>query len=347
MKSILPKRRSSAVARSLLVYLAATIASAFNLQAAADPNKELPSDVERLIKWLPEDTETVVVARSIILGDPAIPNIKKWSNIGIIAVMEGLNLARGKHLAPLSGRQVELAIRGSRNFDVVTSFGGLRSENCTIFSFAKDLDGSGKALMIDSLRKHADSVKLLVGREVFVFPSTISEEPWIKQPAWEGAYFVLLDPKTLLYATSDRYLAEVLERIDHLPKTRPLPDTLPEWKQVDLKSKAWILRHYPREDLATRAVGMTVACDDRQLRVVYTPRAGKEVDRDQVWYQWTLGRNLTREQLAKFRIERPGNGVVAFTATHPPDFEADGGLWLFQLLKLQAMDVAWAKSAKR
>lgn len=335
-------RQPSALVGWLVACLVAFGLNVPDLQAADGLTKRMPRDVERLVKWLPEDTETLVVARSLVLTKPESMLMTRWSDVGIITAMESLRVAESKYLAPLLGRQVELAVRGARHFDVVTSFGGLRSENCTIFSFATDLDASGKALT-DGLRKHANLVKTIAGREVFIFPSTISEEPWIRQSSWEGAYFVLLDPKTLLYATSDHYLTEVLQRIVHAPKVRALPDTLPEWKQVEFNSKAWMLRHYPREDPTTRAVGMTAACDDRQLRVVYTPRAGAEADRDQVRYQWTFGRVMTPEQRAKFRVEQQDDGSVVFIATQTPDFEADMGIWLFQVLKLQAMDVAWKK----
>ena len=316
------------------------------LWAAEAPLEGLPADVERLVKWLPEDTETLVVARTAVLTRPDPMWLKRWSDVGMISVTESLSVAEGGPLESILGRRVELAVRGARNFDGVTSFGGLRSEGCAIFTLATNLDAGGRALA-RSLRKHAASIRSVAGRDVYVFPSAVLKEPWTKPAPWEGAFFVVLDPRTLLYATSDRYLAEVLGHIDHPGNHRALPDSLPEWKHVNFAAPSWIVRHYPREDPTTHAIGMTAAGDENQMQVVYTSRAGAEVDPDQVRHQWASGQGPTPERRARFRVERRMDGAAVFATLGPPEFGKDPSGWPIQLCNLQAMDVAWGKDPRR
>lgn len=332
---------------SRLIYSLVLLAPSGSILWADDtPLKGPPADVERLVKWLPENTETLVVTRSTVLTKPDPMWLKQWSDVGRIGVTDSLSLAERGPLASILGHRVELAVRGARNFDGVTSFGGLRSEGCAIFILATDLDAGGQALA-KNLRKQADSIRSVTGRDVYVFPSAISKEPWTKPTAWEGAFFVVLDPKTLLYATSDRYLAEVLGRIDHPSDHRALPDGLPEWKHVNFTAPSWIVRHYPREDPITHAIGMTAAGDEDQLQVIYIPRAGTEAAPDQIRHQWTFGQDLTSERRATFRIERRMDGTAVFATTGKPEFGKDTLIWPIQLYNLQAMDVAWGESPRR
>lgn len=315
------------------------------LWAGDSPHKGLPADVERFLKWLPEDTETLVVARSFPMNDSDLFRMSRWSELGPYAMTESCQASQ-PFLSSIVGRRVGLAVRGARGFDVVTSFGGLRGEGCSIFTWERPLKDGGREL-IAAMRRRADAVRSIEGRDVFVFPSMISEEPWIRQKPWEGAFFVLLDSTTLLHATSDRYLAELLRRVDHPARARALPVDLAEWRHIDYAAPSWILRHYPREDSTTHAVGMVAQGESENLRVVYVPRPGTKVDSKQVESQWTAGLWVTREQGAKFRFDVRDDGSVRFTATGAPDFTNGMGMWVFQLQMLPAMDVGWAEAPKK
>ena len=102
-------------------------------------------------------------------------------------------------------------------------------------------------------------MRTLVGREVFVFPSTTVMESGFIQTKWQGTYYVLLKPNTVLCASSDRYLESVLRRVDEAPQARALPDNLPEWKQVNFDAPAWMLRHVPKAQEKVHAVGATAS----------------------------------------------------------------------------------------
>ncbi len=119
-------------------------------------------------------------------------------------------------LIPLRGRKVEYIVHGARNFEGVSSFGSLRSESCTIIVFESDLGDAAKE-WTDGLRRGAESIRTMIGREVFAYPSPTLMEPWEHETRWQGAYFVFLKPNVLLGASSDRYLESVLRRVDGAP----------------------------------------------------------------------------------------------------------------------------------
>ncbi len=219
--------------------------------------------IARVFQWLPEDTETLIVARSVNLPDPD-PNMS-WQELGAYLTPED---DIGKRLESLRNRKLECVVSGSKNFDVVSSFGSLRGESCSIFVFENDLGDVAKK-WTENLRKQAKTVRSLLDHEVFVFPSTTVMEPWMKPTEWQGTYYVLLNPRTLLCATSDRYLESILQRVKNVPKARALPESLPEWKYVDFNAPVWMLRHVDKFKKHDQLTGLTVAWKKDGFRVVY------------------------------------------------------------------------------
>ena len=184
------------------------------------PPGVLPAEVERLVRWLPEDTETLIVARSIPFpaappgGNPSPPGgwdepPGGWAGLGVSIATAGLDAERCPPLRPLVGRRVARVVRGAKNYDTVTKFGGLRSEGCTVVVFDAPLPDEGRAA-VAGFRLGAQETRTVAGREVFGLPSTIEKGRFIDGAPWEGTFLVLLAPDTLLVASSDRYLDAVL-----------------------------------------------------------------------------------------------------------------------------------------
>lgn len=276
------------------------------------PIGKLPADVERLVKWLPEDTETLVVARSMTLGPPRWEQMAGWSVYANFLLANDIDVA-GASFAPLRGRDVSLAVQGARNFDVVTKFGGLRGEHCTVFILSTPLEAGGRDLT-EHLRRHAASVRSMGGRDVFTFPSAILRQHEFKPLPWEGSYFVVLDPKTVLHATSGRYLAEVLARVTKPAPGRALADSLPEWKHVDLTAPAWVLRYFPPGGRDFGSAGMTASLRDKRLRIEYLPRANGPIDMADIEKYWFLA-DREPETRAKCQLVRGPDGRVTLTIT--------------------------------
>ena len=291
------------------------------------PSSRLPQLVQRVFLWFPENTETVVAARSFTMpgdwGDeedernsfPSGLSLKE--GVRAWAALEGLvELERGKYLRPLAGKTVVLALRGGRNFEPISAFGHHRSEGCAIIVFEKEL-GEAATRWVAMLRGEANKVRQIAGREVFVFPATrsMNRARWPKP--WLGIYLVLLKPDTILCATSDQYLEELLTRVDAASPRRALSDDLPEWKHVNPNASVWMLRHVSGTkedrsgDVARATVGVTWTMTDDRFRVVFIPKAdmAKEVEQEarKRWIQEKLG--------VQPEVVRQPDGTVTISST--------------------------------
>jgi hypothetical protein len=417
----------------MLLGVAFVCVAAQSLLAKAGPNKALPPRVASVLRWLPEDTETLFVARSVSLTDPGRDAAQDWLNAGVGLASEELLLDSGKQykaydlrlmsslknvrdiptqgkalvivaavvdvlhfrifdrdgkqvvdtdekrlpeeapqfvdfrkqlvglwpphrlkssengpvitavtsivdnalFAPLRGRKIECIVRGARNYDGVSKMGCLRSEGCSIIVFDTDL-GDAASKWTEGLRKGAKAVKTLAGHEVFVFPSGTFLDHFSKEAEWQGAYFVLLKPNTVLCASSDRYLESVLRRVNDAPKSRALPDNVPEWKQVDLDAPVWMLRHIPEAGERSHTVGSTAAFRRSGFRVVYVPKSGSAMNIEQIRAEWlpanSFDAQILRDQL---KTVRQSDGTVVVSCNEKL---GDDTVWfVFQLYWLQAI----------
>ena len=73
-------------------------------------------------------------------------------------------------------------------------------------------------------------------------------EAWVKLKPWQAEFVVLVDSRTLITASSDAYLEQILKGMKADPEGRALPANLPEWKYVDPSVKAWLLRRLPERN---------------------------------------------------------------------------------------------------
>jgi hypothetical protein len=176
---------------------------------------------------------------------------------------------------PLPQRKIKLAVCGGRNAEIVSAFGSMRKESCAIIVLEKPLDGDANKWQ-DALRARAKKTRTIVDQEVFEFPSLTVMEGVYKQKEWQGTYVSLLAPDTILCATSDRFLEELLERRKSTPKDRALPADLPEWKQIDIGAPAWLLWHpAPKEGSAIQGGGWMWR--DDVVEFIYVPRRDAEI----------------------------------------------------------------------
>jgi hypothetical protein len=215
---------------------------------------KVPEFVQGVLSWLPTDTETLRVARDFVLDTNLLQQLKDDEFDRKLATSNGL-LTVGLMPGPLEetfvGQPIRWAVRGGRNYDIVSKFGQLRMEGATVLQFANDvLAGEGGRRLEQRLRKSAKEVRTVAGCQVFCFPprempkKTGSLERVELKP-WQGEYVVLLPPDVLIAATSDSYLGELLRRRGGTPKGRALAPDLAEWKYVEPGAQAWFVRHIP------------------------------------------------------------------------------------------------------
>lgn len=227
----------------------------------------LPPHVRGTIAWLPPDSDTLHVAQGFAIPDtgPASQNRSERDHrrCAQLPVLEGLfEPEHAKFFKPLVGKQVLAAVRGQRNAETVSSFGALRSEGCSILHFEEDLGEAARELTT-LLRDGSLQVRKHNGHEVFALASTVVMEPWVQPKPWQGTFVVLLTSKRVLCASSDKYLAYVLDHLDSWSPEQPFPLTLGEWSHVDTTAPGWMLRHIA--PISRQSIlGVTMTCTKDQ-----------------------------------------------------------------------------------
>ena len=106
---------------------------------------------------------------------------------------------------------------------------------------------------------------------MLVFPSMVEMEAIFKLKPWQGTFIVLLNPKTILCATSDAYLEEVLDRVDHpIEGVSPLAQRQ-EWKYVDPNSAAFMVRRVPDRQTPRPLQGIVWNQSKQEAKITYLP----------------------------------------------------------------------------
>jgi hypothetical protein len=274
---------------SLLIFLAAIFCnvscSTENARTrASSPQAEI--DVQRILSWLPTDTETLLVANGPfwISSFQVAQNYQNYevSSQELAKDFEGLTLAlfnskSGVLEKHLEGKKVLFAAEGSRHFRPPVGLGELPYEGCAIAIFADDLGDRW-----DSFMKVASPIALQVeeleGQKIVVFQEKSEEDIWT-------TFVAFPQKRVVLVATNRDFLREVLVRMRGAGGERAFPQTLPEWQFVNKRSQFWGLRHFDRrqakEDPTSpfggeksanipdeQAVGLTYQCDPRRERKV-------------------------------------------------------------------------------
>lgn len=264
-------------------------------QDGAEEAPKLPPPVAEALRWLPAETDTIVVARSVVLpkepgeGRPA-PSLQADPEGTATRVLQ--RTAAGPlafaddpaYLALLAGREAAWAVHGARNYEPASLFGGLRYEGAHVLIFEKDL-GDAVERLTKLLREKATEVKTIAGKDVYVLKWNFPKEPYIRTKPWEGLFVVRPEARVLLYGTSEAYLKELLERRKQNPTKRAaLPDDLPEWKHLDPAVPAWAVRHPAKAGRGGRraAAGMLLSLTPEEkefVRIVYLPADNKSPEK--------------------------------------------------------------------
>jgi hypothetical protein len=242
--------------------------------------------VDRVLSWLPADTETVIVARGPFPMPPERKdddaddeNNRNHLISGEEVVQRVRLLAMGTALFPkdvseklLVGQEVALAVDASRHFRPPPGLGGMLFEGAEITVFTQDISAR-----FDQFRKGPENLaatrETIEGRDVEVFTERGEEDNWT-------IFVTLAKPDTLVFSTNRDYLREVLARVDGAKGRRALPEELPEWKYVNLSSACWGLRHYDKSQSEfdpTSPFGekkTANALDDGAIGVVFNLHSG-------------------------------------------------------------------------
>ena len=291
-------RAASALTRrcSIPTALVTVIALVGSTVAKSDqrPTRNPSTELRRVLNWFPEDSETLVAASSFSIprrSDTSTPEKAASAFLPLLALGE---LHDDKHLEPLAGRKVLIAVNGMRLPQVTSKFGEFYAEGCSIVVFEREL-GQAAIAWTNALRKDAKETRKVAGREVFYFRSK-------KIKVWNGPglYFAQLAPDTILCATHDDYLQQLLNRIDTQsrsntpPRARAFPESLPQWTAIDRSAPAWMIRQIPAANRDRIIEGVTWVWSNNRARVVYLPlgTSAKNVF-DEACNRWELRKENT------------------------------------------------------
>jgi len=292
----------------------------------------LPDYVSTALRWLPVDTETLIVAKDFSLPD-ARPQARKTlgpARTGrLLAVWPLPDPIRDA----LSEQRVRWAIHGGRNYEVVSAFGSLRQEGASLIRFDDELSEKKLQELCEQLRIASEDVRSMSGHDVYVFPPDRSGMEGEPKP-WQGQYVVFPNAATMITAFSDVYLSQFLARMRAGPGDFALPVDLPEWKYVDTSADVWLLRHLPEQNDQIRRllpdakrklsgfVWTANAGNSAPFRAIYLPLPGKNVE-DIARAPWIKPpeKEIPDELAGLIEFTTAPDGVVTMTfprAAHTP-----------------------------
>lgn len=194
--------------------------------AQAKPTIQLSE--ESIIKWLPPNVETLVVARKPY-------RYRKYSQkeLDSISYLDLRHLPGAPPILTKSqiNKTILLNIEAARDFRYPGGNDSTIYEGCHICLFEKPHN-------ID-LDKYSDQIHLIEGFRVAQ-----------KQlPVGFGSMesFVAIPMKNLtIWTTSKQYMQTVLRRMKSSPEDRAMPKTLAEWRGVKQDAKFYAIRHYSK-----------------------------------------------------------------------------------------------------
>ena len=128
----------------LLVTVIVVLMTATDSAAPADDAAPTAKAFEPYLKWLPDDTETLLGAQDLRIPSRQ-EQVIKGDKVDFVQLTRTLVagditlLGEGKVWEPLANRKVKLVLSGGRNYDGVSNFGGHRNEGCTILVMKDEL----------------------------------------------------------------------------------------------------------------------------------------------------------------------------------------------------------------
>lgn len=207
-----------------------------------------PITVNQVLSWLPADTETIIGASGPLRfpeteeapqipgGEPSAAKSEAAAVVDLPLFLFQLRSGGLGH--SLNGKQLTLAIEGSRHFRSPAAIGSMRYEGCTVAIFDNSTPIEADKL-ITNISTSAKRLDKIAGQTVAVFEEEVESDIWTTFVAFPGKNIVAV-------ATNADYLRTVLTRMSGTQGPKALPASLPEWKYVNTHALVWGLRHYDR-----------------------------------------------------------------------------------------------------
>lgn len=203
--------------------------------------------IEDALWWLPEDTESLLVARGPFRIGQLLDVEVHEGAAGLKPMLEAASLLPvsglyGSRLGEsLREAHVAAVLLGSRKFRPSTGLGVMLYEGCHVILLMEDSARAAEEVP-RMFQETGARTEVVAGRSVLVKEEKLERDTW--------TFLVAVPrPDIILLATDRSYLATVLERMAGRAQHRALPEELPEWRHVDRGASFWAIRHYATEDV--------------------------------------------------------------------------------------------------
>jgi hypothetical protein len=254
--------------------------------------------VEQALWWLPEDTETVFVARGPFKARAAsfLEQATLRDALRVWGYWNHPDSGQAAMRQMLRGRTVLASVEGSRKFRSPGGLGLMPCESCQILVLQPQAGAA--TTLLKPLAGRARRVLTIEGQQVLMFSEKREQDTWtifVAAPA----------PGILLSATNEGFLRGVLQRRRARAARRALPDTLPEWRHMDRSAPFWGLRHYDKRNAAF----------DPSSPVTGRPAPANEPDNKAIGLAFT------------FRPERDKRARVVYLSANPRAVQIATKFW--------------------
>jgi len=224
-------------------------------------SRRLPADVEQAIRWLPEDTETIIVVRGPLketpvekppVKDPVVKEPVDPTRPYLPALPQSPQAALDFHQLSLEDwtwtfgvagdafvqnvvkQRIRFVVAAGRHFGPPVIGGRSTFEGCQLILFDNDVPDVGV--------QPANGEK--VGVEQIEYNRVVRVDTnWGRQEEKLSVYYAKPKPAILIAATDIRFVKTMLNRIGHPPASRTPLLGFPEWEYVDTTAPVWGIRH--------------------------------------------------------------------------------------------------------
>ena len=210
------------------------------------PKNPTSSAIEKVLWWLPEDTEVLNVVCGPLKFPESTMNEMHFRSLNGIDESKYLfdeDLALHMMLSPdflhMSHLSVDktISITASRHFTMPTNLGVgvFEGAQITVFDTRNKVDSA--ALFLSGFMKHAQRTFTINGIRVYEDHKKCENDHWKS--------FICSPAKGVLVVATNRvFLEELLARAQRKHSLRALSESLPVWKYVDKNANIWAIRNY-------------------------------------------------------------------------------------------------------
>lgn len=199
--------------------------------------------LEPILQWLPVDSETLIVANGPFeFPSPNRDRPQFWESIRNLPCFLLGEIRRGDLAKQLQGKELLIAVEASRRFKSPAGLGMMPFEGCQILKFEDNAHDVVQAV-IDAAFESSSRTVSIGGIKAAVITEKWESDQWT---------FWIAQPQrgVIVCATQQKFLEQLFERMQRQNVDRAFPDDLPEWKEIDVNSSVWGMRHYDKESAA-------------------------------------------------------------------------------------------------